>query len=159
MSGRRGIAHYNTLQTGGIAAGVNVDTKQIKKEFARNLQAAMIRVGWNQSELARQANNFLPKAKPGQKRGTKMGRDLISHYVRARMLPGPAYLEAIAKALETRPEQLLPKAPSVQSSEDSPIEMSGLPGGRVFLRIRRTVRQETALKIMGLLAQEDQANE
>lgn len=123
----------------------------IKLEFGRRLQAAMIEKGWNQSELARRANDQLPKAARGQKRGRHIGRDSISHYIRGKMFPLPTYLAAIAKALGRRPEDLMPPPQPV-----SPYEIRGLPDGRVALTLRtRTMREETALKIMALLAEED----
>lgn len=126
---------------------------QIKAEFARRLQAAMIQKGWNQSELARRANEHLPKSARDQSRGKAIGRDSVSHYMRGRMMPLPAYLEALAKALSVEPVDLLPaRTPSVSPV---PFEMRGMEGGRVFVRINRTVTAETAEKIMRLMMEED----
>lgn len=152
MIARRGLAHYNMLP--GSVAEVNGDA--IRAEFAKRLQAAMVKKGWNQSELARRATAFLPKPVRGQKRNTAVGRDSISHYVRGSMLPLPAYLDAISKALGLKPEDLMPAgAPSVRST--MPFEFRGMPDGRVFLRISRTVSQDAAMKIMAILAEEDRA--
>jgi transcriptional regulator with XRE-family HTH domain len=153
VSRRAGIAHYNTLRP---AAPV-VDTKSLKAEFARRLQAAMIRRGWNQSELARRASQYLPKPVPGQKRGKAIGRDLVSHWVRGQMLPGPANLEATARALGVQPADLMPMgAPSVAHSDIVPMELRQQTDGRTYIRLNRTVSNETAMKIMGLLNTEDQ---
>ena len=154
MSGRIGIAHYNNLQSvGGLSGEIN--TQSIKAEFARRLQEVMIRKGWNQSELARRASEYLPKPEKGQKRGFGIGRDSISHYMRGKMLPLPLYLDAIAKALGERPEDLMPtNVPTLQGV--TPFEMRGMPDGRVCLRINWiTVRQDAAMKILAILADED----
>lgn len=130
----------------------NADATVLKHAFAKNLQAAMIRKGWNQSELARRASERLPRPAPGQKRGKAIGRDLISHYIRGLMLPGPANLEAIAEALGVKSGDLMPAAGHL---EQTPFEMRGTQDGRMYLRIARTVNQETAMKIMAILAEED----
>lgn len=156
MSGRRGVSHYNTLTAGPPAA--DVDAASIKAEFARRLQTAMVAKGWNQSELARRATDFLPRPAPGQKRGHAIGRDLISHYVRGTMLPGPINLEALAKALGVRTIELMPAGVPQVGGEPTPFEMKGLPDGRMYIRISRTVTQDNAMKIMAILADEDRAN-
>lgn len=152
--GRRPIAHYNTLQA-PIANG-DLNAENIKAEFARRLQAAMIEKGWNQSELARRASALLPKPEKGQKRGADIGRDSVSHYMRGKMLPLPLYLEAISKALGVSPADLMP-ARTPTAAPTGPFEMKGLPDGRVYLRVSRTVRQEAAMKIMAILADEDRS--
>jgi transcriptional regulator with XRE-family HTH domain len=151
---RRAVAHYNIQQEAIPPQEIN--DENIKAEFARRLQAAMIEKGWNQSELARRANEHLPKPARGQARGKQIGRDSVSHYMRGRMIPLPAYLNAIAKALGVEPAALLP-ARTPQAASTAPYEMKGLPDGRVYLRISRTLRQATAMKIMALLAEEDRA--
>jgi transcriptional regulator with XRE-family HTH domain len=149
---RQGIAHYNVTQM--PVAAENITAADIKAEFARRLQAAMIEKGWNQSELARRVNQCLIKPPKGQKRGWKMGRDSISHYVRGAMMPLPTYLHALAKALGVRPEDLLPVSVPTAAGA-TPFELRGQPDGRVFLRLSRSVTSETAMKIMSLLAEED----
>ena len=157
MAGRRGVSHYNTLNAGGPPSA-EMDAASIKAEFARRLQTAMVAKGWNQSELARRATEYLPRAAPGQKRGHAIGRDLISHYVRGTMLPGPANLEALSKALGVRAIELMPAGVPQVSGEPTPFEMKGMPDGRMYLRVSRTVSQDAAMKIMAILADEDRAN-
>ena len=148
MAGRSGVAHYNTLQNGAA-------TNSIKAEFARRLQAAMIRKGWNQSELARRASDLLPRPAAGQKRGKTIGRDLISHYVRGMMLPGPANLEAIAKALGLRAEDLMPSGVPHAGGDASPFKLEQAGEGRMFIRLNRTISPNAANKIMAILLEED----
>lgn len=153
---RRSVVHYNTLKA-APPKEVPLDPDSVKAEFARRLQTAMVARGWNQSELARRATERLPAPMPGQKRGHAIGRDLVSHYVRGAMLPGPVNLEALAAALGIRPNDLMPAGVPAAGVETSPFKMRGLPDGRVYIRISRTVRQDTAMKIMGLLADEDRS--
>lgn len=152
---RRGVSHYNTLRA-PLTDDLG-DTQSIKAEFARRLQGAMIQKGWNQSELARRASERLPRPSPGQKRHHLIGRDLVSHYIRGKMLPGPVVLEAIASALGLKPSDLMPAGvPAVRAPADViPLEMRGLPDGRLYLRVNRAVSQENAMKIMAILADED----
>lgn len=153
MPGRRGVSYYN-LGGASPPAG-ELHTDDIKAEFARRLQTAMVAKGWNQSELARRASARLPRPAPGQKRGHAIGRDLISHYVRGVMLPGPVNLAALAQALGVTERDLMPAgAPQVQA-DPTPFEMRGLQDGRMYLRIHRTLRAATAMKIVELLAEED----
>ena len=127
-------------------------------EFGRRLQAAMIRKGWSQSELARRADAFLPEPTPGQRQGQRgIERDLVSHRVRGQHLPQPHYVEALAKALEVEPRDLLPPGLTggAASTEPSPFAMKTLQDGRVSLHVNRTVSFKTAMKIMALFMEED----
>lgn len=146
---RRAISHYNTLNrsTGDLA---------VYAEFGRRLQARMIALGWNQSELSRRATEFLPKPTKGQVQGHSLGRDRISSYIRGKYLPRPEALAAIAKALKCQPEDLLPAAGVPSVGEEGPLmEMKSLDSNRVAIRINRVVSQKTALAIMTLLSEED----
>lgn len=129
----------------------------VKAEFARRLERLRIQKGWNHSELARRATAFLPKPDVGQIRHHTIGRDLIGHYVRGKILPNPVYLDALSKALGTKPEDLIPAMPSMAPmTGDSPaIQMLTLSDGRVSLRVNRTVSMGTAVAIVSLLQKED----
>ncbi len=107
---RRAIGHYNTLNENRSRA-----EQTVYAEFGRRLQARMIQLGWNQSELSRRATAYLPRPTKGQVQGYNLGRDRISSYVRGKYLPRPEALEAIAKALQCKPVDLLPPSgvPSV----------------------------------------------
>ncbi len=149
---RAAIGHYNTL-----SHNRSHGEQAVYQEFGRRLQARMIALGWNQSELSRRATEHLPKPAKGQVQGHSLGRDRISSYIRGKYLPRPEALEAIAKALKCKPEDLLPSdfVPSVV--EEGPLmEMRSLDNHRVAIRINRVVSQQTALAIMTLLAKEDE---
>ncbi len=149
---RAAIGHYNTLSHNRSRG-----EQAVYQEFGRRLQARMIALGWNQSELSRRATEFLPKPAKGQVQGHTLGRDRISSYIRGKYLPRPEALEAIAKALKCRPEDLLPPEGVPSVVEEGPLmEMRSLDNQRVAIRINRVVSQQTALAIMTLLAKEDE---
>jgi transcriptional regulator with XRE-family HTH domain len=115
---RRAIGHYNTLNENRSDA-----EQTVYAEFGRRLQARMIQLGWNQSELSRRATAHLPRPTKGQAQGYTLGRDRISSYIRGKYLPRPEGLEAIAKALQCKPGDLLPSGvPSVD--EEGPMRFS-----------------------------------
>lgn len=110
-----------------------------KQEFAKRLYQLMLKKGWNQSELARQAN--LP-------------RDSISTYMRGRSLPTPQNLMALAKCLGVSQGELLPNQIESAIDEDSPaLEVRSSPNapGTAWLRVNRLVAMTTAIKIAELL--------
>ena len=115
-------------------------------EFAAKLQRALILKGWTQSELARRAADY------DTRKGSKIGRDSISHYIRGMNVPSPLVLEAIAKALGMKPQDLLPETTAtVAEMENPPIDLRDLGNGNVWLRVNQAVEWPIALKIMGML--------
>ncbi len=117
----------------------------VKIEFARRLQAAMVAKGWRQSELARRAEGYLPG-------GKKFGRDSISLYIRGKTLPGPVLLEALCKALDKTPEDLLPTRGMPHAGDaNPPLDVKDLSDGNVWLRINQAVPWGKALEIMRIL--------
>lgn len=111
-----------------------------KQEFARRLYKLMMARGWRQSELARRAG--LP-------------RDSISTYVRGKSLPSPQNLLALAKALDMKPEDILPNhMESALENEDNPafsMVQSDTRPGKAWVRVNRLVNFSTATKIAELL--------
>lgn len=130
------------------------ETQALYNEFGRRLQSAMIAKGWSQSELARRADALLPEASPGQKQGNDFRRDLVSHYITGKHIPSPTNLDALAKALEIEPEDLLPQA-GVPGGEDPPFSMVDIGGGRANLRVKQVVSHATAKKVWELLSREN----
>lgn len=147
---RRAISHYNNLNENRSQT-----ENAVYAEFGRRLQARMIQLGWNQSELSRRATAYLPKPAKGQVQGHALGRDRISSYIRGKYLPRPEALEAIAKALQCKPADLLPEGGVPSIAEGPLMEMKSIDGKRVAIRLNRVVSTKTASKIMELLGTED----
>ena len=113
--------------------------------FARRLNAALRAKGWNQSDLAREMGKHL-NLPPN-----KYPRHLVSAYSRGDNIPTDLNLDAMAKALGMKAEDLL----GVQVGGDVSAKMyasatSGLDGG-TRLVVDANVDHETALKVLGLL--------
>jgi transcriptional regulator with XRE-family HTH domain len=84
----------------------------------------MITFGWSQAELSRRATAYLPRVAEGQTQGHSLGRDRISSYIRGKYLPRPEALEAIAKALQCKPSDLLPPGGVPSVVEEGPVWLS-----------------------------------
>lgn len=129
--------HIDQMPEGGMAP-----KHLTKQEFGRRLYTLMLQRGWNQSELARQAN--LP-------------RDSISTYIRGRSFPTPKSLELLSRALDTTPADILPTAlESAIDSDDPALEMrvsAGAPNA-AWLRVNRLVSFSTASKVIELINQD-----
>ena len=116
----------------------------VKAEFARRLQAAMVRKGWNQSELARRAAENTTDG--------HFGRDNISLYIRGIVMPGPVHLHALSKALSLKPDELLPSrgAPSADDRVP-PLDIRDAGNGKAWLRVNMAVEWPVAVEVMKLL--------
>jgi transcriptional regulator with XRE-family HTH domain len=79
---------------------------ELRAEFGRRLERLLRAKGWTQSELARAAQEFLAP-------GKKFGRDSISNYIHGVNLPRGPHLDALCKALDCKPEDLV--APPIRS--------------------------------------------
>jgi transcriptional regulator with XRE-family HTH domain len=116
----------------------------IRMDFAKRLQDALNDKGWTQSELARRMAPLLKES--------RIGRDNISKYVRGKVLPLPAALEAMAKVLGVESKDLLPmRATQGAADELSPLDVRDIGAGRVWLQVNQAVDWPVALKIMTLL--------
>jgi transcriptional regulator with XRE-family HTH domain len=140
---KKRMAYHNAEPTADLPPGAPRDA--VMREFGRRLQAALVEKGWNQSELARRAAAYMPD-------GGRFGRDNVSNYVRALVLPNPAQLNALCKALGKQPSEILPMrgVPSV-SGKLPEFEMRDVGKGKAWLRINQQVDFDVALQIAGLL--------
>lgn len=122
----------------------------VMAEFGRLLQRLMVEKNWNQSDLARAAAKFMPDK--------KFHRDNVSMYVRGQSLPGPVRLNALAKALGTDTQTLLPTR-GVEHVEERnpPLDARWMGDGNVWLRVNQAVSQEAAMKVLAILGQADLA--
>lgn len=137
--------YRNDAPKGGSLA--NAPRDYVKVEFARRLQAAMIKKGWNQSELARRAEAYLPKEAP---KGSRVGRDNVSQYIRGHVLPAPHTLAALAGALGVKPADLLPSRGVRATTENAPRSFNDMPDGNVWVRINLAMEPGDAFKVMEL---------
>ncbi len=117
----------------------------VKVEFARRLQAAMHRKGWNQSELSREAQKHMPLGKP-------LGRDSVSGYIRAQTMPLPLKLDALCGALGVTREDLVPMKGCQSAGDDNPpLDVRDIGDGMAQLRVNQTVRWADAVEILRIL--------
>lgn len=148
------VQNFNNLR--GHAAEDDGTVTSLKNEFARRLEARRIAKGWNQSELARRASDYLPKPVKGQRSGGKITRDMVSHWSRGLNLPRPEFLPALAKALDCEQTDLLPPGGVPSTIGEAPaMQMKSQPDGRVWLSINRVVSMELAMKIASMVQAED----
>lgn len=121
-------------------APLGSNTDQAKEEFGEKLRHYMNKRGWNQSDLAREAD---------------LRRDAISTYVRGKVWPDPSNLRKLADALDVAPNDLIPgmsDAPSNSSRQTSPqVEIQQTGADEIFLRINRSVSLEQAAQILAIL--------
>jgi transcriptional regulator with XRE-family HTH domain len=118
--------------------------EEVRAEFGRRLQYYMVKKGWIQSELARQAALH---TKDGY-----FGRDNVSNYINGHNLPGPVLLNALAKALEVAPTDLLPTHLVASTDEQMPsLDVSNVGDGTAWIRINQRIPWPLALKVMELL--------
>lgn len=127
-----------------------------RQEFARRLQALMLKKGWNQAELAKRAFGTIT-----DKRGyeTPQGKDSVSGYLAAKRMPGPKKLALLAKALDVEPEELLPNALAAAADrEHLSFSMRELAGhsGKVWVTVDRLLPTSTAIKIAALINEADE---
>ena len=123
----------------------NAPKDAVKAEFGRRLQHRIAELGWNQSELGRRAEAYLPD-------GEMFGRDNVSGYIRGLSLPGPVKLRALAQALDCEIADLIPSSgvPSVDNRHP-PLEVKDSGDGRAWIRINQAVDWPVALQIMKLI--------
>ncbi len=117
---------------------------QAKKEFAQRLYRAMTRKGWHQSQLAKEAEKFMPK-------GQRFTRDNVSGYVHGRSIPEPIRLSALAQALGVQPNELVPSRGFTPESAEPflpRMAMKDMGDGMYFVQINQPVSMATALKLM-----------
>jgi transcriptional regulator with XRE-family HTH domain len=129
-----------------------VNSEGIHKMLSDNLKKHMRRKGWNKSELARNAQLFMPE-------GKSFGKYNVTSYTTGRSIPNPMFLEAMARALNVPPEEILPtrgyESVPVQERRSSP---AARPSGKgVLLNINQWVSAGTALEVLRLI-QSDEAH-
>lgn len=116
----------------------------VKVEFARRLQKAMLAKGWNQTDLAREADKHMADG--------EIRRDNVSQYIRGVVLPGPKRVDALAKALGVPKEDLLWTKGLPQAGVNTPdLDARDLGDGNAWLRINMAVPWDVAVAVLKLL--------
>jgi transcriptional regulator with XRE-family HTH domain len=116
-----------------------------KQDFAKRLYQLMVGKGWHQSELARQSG---------------LARDNVSRYTTGKSMPSPLALRALARALDVKPEDIMPNYIESAIDEDAPaldIKVSTNSPTKAWLRVNQLVSTDTAVKVAQIL-QADAAN-
>jgi transcriptional regulator with XRE-family HTH domain len=137
------------------------DRTSIKADFADRLKAAIERKGWTMSQTARRTSAYLDESE-------KFGRAHVWHYVQGRSLPKSRYLEAMSRALDVEPSELLPgeageaiqarpagesaaaEAP-VSLQKESVLHVRDYGDGTALLEISERVPWATAIAVLQLL--------
>lgn len=128
----------------GRRAGDNADAAR-RAVFAERLKAAMGRKGWGLSETARRASQVLGP-------GAKFGRAHVWHYLHGRAVPRARQLDALSRALDVEPDDLLGSAPEARGeAAASTVRAHDQGDGTVFLEVVQRVSWETALEILRVL--------
>lgn len=121
-----------------------IDRDAALRDFARRLESFMVKKGWNQSELARQAALHMPDG--------KLGRDNISSYCGARSFPGPIILNALCQALSCEPEELIPtKGDTLPRPSEAELDIRSTPDGEAVVHINRKLPWSKATKILEII--------
>lgn len=121
-----------------------MDRDAALRDFASRLKKLMVKKGWNQSELARQAKLHMPDG--------RLGRDNISSYCGARSFPGPIILNALCQALHCEPEDLIPtKGDTLPTPSNTEIDITATPDGEAMVHINRKLPWPKVTKILEIL--------
>lgn len=123
--------------------------EEIKREFAKRLQAGMSDAKLSQSDLSRRIWGSYPD-------GAARGRDNISGYIRGVSLPKPAVLHQICKILGIDQDNLLPGGvQSVDRAKTAPYSITAMGDGTAWLNVDHRVPMEIATEILTMLAKAD----
>lgn len=117
--------------------------KQRALDFAKRLMNRRSDLGMSQSDLAARAGDYLPEKR-------SFSRASISRYEAGENIPGPSTLTALAKALNSEPEDLLPRR-RIAASPRSPMLLEQDTDGLIKISIDTKVKPEAAQKIFAIL--------
>ena len=108
---------------------------ELKREFSVRLAAKLREKQINQSELAKLIG---------------MSKDAVSTYARARSIPNEATLKKICKALDVKPEELLPVRFDLISAVSEQTTLTVLGDGMARLFLNTVIPLELATQILEL---------
>ena len=133
-----------SLAAGDERRGADEDAAR-RAAFAERLKAAMGRKGWGLSETARHTSRVLgPDA--------KFGRAHVWHYLHGRAVPRARQLDALSRALDVEPDDLLGSDPGPRGRPlTGTVRAHDHGDGTVFLEVVQRVPWTTALEILRVL--------
>ena len=142
----------------------------VRSEFAARLRAAIERKGWTATEAARRVSHLL-----GEK--DKFSRAHLWQYLNGKSLPRTRYLRALSRALDVRPEDLIPPtsrairaarardlrelavADPLRAEPAGIVHVRDYGDGTALVQVSERVPWETALAVMKLLKSPDDGSE
>ena len=89
--------------------------------------------------------------------GNELSRNMLSHYCRAKHVPRPDKLDALARALECEPQDLMPpgSVQSLESSSGPELSMKRLSDKGYWLQINIVTTPAKAMQVMEILESDD----
>lgn len=128
-----------------VAPGRADETDTKKTTLVRNLNKQLLKRGWRQTDLAREAARFMPA-------GKEFGRHLVSSYLTGKNMPNPINLEAMAKALGCEVTDLIPAtAVEYVGMEPPAMTMSFTTDGKARVTLDLEMSADKAAKIMSII--------
>ena len=119
------------------------------REFSRNLYGAMRAKKLRGSDLARLVWGAHPD-------GSARNRDRISVYINGKALPEHENLEAIARALDVKPEDLLPTAKPLGGEPEMQIVLIPHDPSHAVFKCNKRMSLVLACRLAALIAEEDE---
>jgi transcriptional regulator with XRE-family HTH domain len=129
---------------------------RVRRAFSQRLTDLRLNFGWSQAELGRHS-------------GIK--RDLINAYSKGRTLPTDVNLQALARALKTTPENLIPKNTAQGQSSESgmllsyeipkvpSINVAYLPNGKWRVRADVVLSDRAMNEVLRLIRDDEQTSD
>jgi transcriptional regulator with XRE-family HTH domain len=119
------------------------------REFSRNLYGAMRAKNLRASDLARLVWGAHPN-------GSARNRDRISVYLNGKALPERENLEAIARALDVEPNELLPSSKPIGDEPEIQIVLIPHDPTHAVFKCNRRMSLVLACRLAALIAEEDE---
>lgn len=123
------------------------------EEFGRRLRLKLMQLGWSQSDLARRV---FGSTTSGEGYTVAKGRDRISYWISGKQIPKAENLQALAQALDMRPEDLVSADVAENINKNFPLlSMSTIPNksNMVHLQINVIVPAPIGVKIISIITE------
>ena len=129
------------------------NTETSRADFARRLRRFRLAKEIRQAELARRVALHMP--------GNRFGRSLISKYENGDTMPSLLALNALAKVLDVRPEDLVPETPELSEAmpEDTKAHFRSVDDDSVHVRVNQRLPRALGLKIIMMIDEYEREKE